>query len=264
MNSKRENGRIVWHDLQTHDVEKAKGFYAELLGWEYQIEHAKEFAWNTGEGDYPLIVANGEAQGGFVDVGQMATSHWLAYVLVEDVNEAATKAETIGTTIARKPFDIPGVGRATVIRDTQGAAICPYLPTHDFPPPGGTFLWDELVTNDLKAAKNCYAKLFGWKAIDLDTGRPGSYTVFKIDDGINAAGVITRSFGKTGSADWVTYLATDNVELAVIKARKLGARVLMEVTDDPHMGWISVLEDPTGAVFGLCNQCPPLAECGHL
>ena len=25
-------GRVVWHDLLTGDVEKAKGFYTELLG----------------------------------------------------------------------------------------------------------------------------------------------------------------------------------------------------------------------------------------
>jgi hypothetical protein len=35
------------------------------------------------------------------------------------------------------------------------------------------------------------------------------------------------------------------------KARSLGAKVMKEVTEIMGMGWLSFIEDPTGAVLGL-------------
>ncbi|ASC69547.1 hypothetical protein XM38_004740 [Halomicronema hongdechloris C2206] len=109
-------GQVVWHDLLTNDVEQAKHFYATLLGWEYQIEHAAHFAWTSGEADYPLIIANGAAQGGFVDPGRNISSRWLAFVRVEDVDTTVARAEALGATIDWHPFDVPGVGRNAVSR----------------------------------------------------------------------------------------------------------------------------------------------------
>lgn len=42
--------------------------------------------------DYPLVVANGIAHGGWVDTGQDIPSQWIAYVMVEDVDAATTQA----------------------------------------------------------------------------------------------------------------------------------------------------------------------------
>ena len=248
---KSEVGRIVWHDLLTNEVAKAKNFYAELLGWKYQIEHASDFAWNSGEADYPLILANGEAHGGFVDPGQDITSHWLAFVMVEDVDAVIMRAKKLGATIDREPFDILGVGRTAVIRDPQGAIICPYIPTHDLPPPSGTFPRDELITDDVESAKKFYGGLFGWKVRDVDMGPLGTYTVFKRDGGNDAAGAMNRPPGVKGSTIWLTYIFTDDVDATVVKAKKLGAIIQMEGLDVPNVGRIAILVDPTGAVFGL-------------
>ena len=252
MKNKTEIGRVVWHDLITNEVAKAKRFYAELLDWEYQIEHATDFTWAPGEkSDYPLILANGEAHGGFVDPRRDIPSHWLAWVAVEDVDAVTTRARRLGATIDHEPFDTPGVGRGAVIRDPQGALISPYVRTHDFPAPSGTFLWDELMTDDLEFAKMFYSELFGWKASDVDMGQTGTYTIFKRAGNIDAAGAIKRPPGATGPATWVTYLATDDVNAIIAKARMLGASVHMEGTDVPNVGRFAILTDSTGAMFGL-------------
>lgn len=252
MTSQTQIGRVVWHDLLTNDVENSKLFYAELLGWDYHVEHTENFAWNSGEADYPLIIVNGEAHGGLVDPGRKVSPHWLAYVMVEDVDDVVAKARTIGADIDREAFDIPGVGRAAVIRDALGATICPYVPAHDFPPPTGTFLWDELVTENLEHANRFYADLFDWRPNEVDIGRQGCYTVFKRGHQVDAAGVTTQSFHDSGSATWVTYLATQDIDTTVAKAGILGAKVLVAVTDAAFIGRVAVLADPTGAVFGLC------------
>ncbi|MEO0488913.1 MAG: VOC family protein [Cyanobacteria bacterium J06659_2] len=247
--SNTEVGPVVWHDLLSNDVTKAKRFYAELLGWEYQIEHAADFVWKPGEADYPLILSNGEAHGGFVDSGQDMPSHWVAYVAVEDVDAVAVRAEVLGATVVREPFDTPGVGRSAVIQDAQGAITCPHVPTHNFPPPRGTFVWDELITEDVEQAKIFYGKLFDWPVNTVARGPMGSDATFKCADNTDAVGAITRSLG--GSAVWLTYLATRDVNSTVTQAKTLGAIVYIEATDVPKVGQFAVLADPTGAVFGL-------------
>lgn len=251
MHIKTEIGRVVWHDLMTHDVTKARRFYADLLGWEYQIEHTSDFVWKSGEAEYPLIRANGGAHGGFVDFEQNIPSHWIAYVRVEDVDAVTTKAKALGASIEREPFDTPGVGRSSVIRDPQGAVICPHLPTHNFLAPSGTFLWDELITDDVESATQFYSELLGWKVHDINRGSINPYTVFKRAGDINAAGVMKRSFGTAELANWITYIATNDIDATIVKAKTLGASVHMEGTDMPNVGRQAVLVDPTNAIFGL-------------
>ncbi|MBE7385691.1 MAG: VOC family protein [Leptolyngbya sp. SIO1E4] len=123
---------VVWHDLLTNDVTRVTDFYAELLGWTYQIEHALDFVWKSSEADYPLILANGEAHGGSVDSGQDVPSHWVAHIMVEDVDAVTAKAKALGTAVNREPFDTPGIGRSAVLQDLQGAVICSHFPIHNF------------------------------------------------------------------------------------------------------------------------------------
>lgn len=246
-----ELGHVVWHDLLTHDVDQAKRFYAELLGWEYQIEQASDFDWKPGEADYPLIIAKGEAHGGFVETGQDNAPHWLAYIRVEDIDAVTVKAQRLGATIDREPFDVEGVGRSAVIQDLEGAFICPYVPTHNFPAPSGTFLWDELNVNNIESAKLFYRDLFDWKSHEGNLTQRGKDTTFKCADDTNTAGVIKRRFGIPNSATWVTYLATDDINTTLKKAKTLGAQVYREGNDRLHNRQIAILADPTGAVFGL-------------
>lgn len=253
MEKQTEVGHVVWHDLLTNDVARAKRFYAELLGWEYQIEHASDFVWKSGEADYPLIMSGGEAHGGFVDPGQDMHASWVAYIAVEDVDTAVAKAKLLGATVIRKPFDTPGVGRSAVIQDLQGAIICLHVATHNFPSPKGTFLWDELITEDAQLAKIFYSELFAWQTNSVVRDPMGSYTLLKCDDNTDAVGVMMRSLGTAGSAAWVTYLATDNVKSTVAKAKNLGAISHIEATDVPDVGQFAILTDPTGAMFGLLS-----------
>ena len=252
MNIKDLIGRVVWHDLIINDVAKAKHFYAELLGWEYKIEHTADFVWKPGEGDYPLIIVNQQVHGGFIELAQNIVSQWVAYVSVENVDVVTTKAKALGATIERKPFDVPGVGRSAMIRDPQGAIICPFSPTHNLPPPKDTFLWDELITNNVEDAKLFYRELFGWKSKVGNMHQFKDYTVFKTADNTQAVGgVMNHSFCQGRPAAWVPYLATDNLDLSVSKAKALGAGVQMEVTEVPDEGRFAILKDSCGAEFGL-------------
>jgi predicted enzyme related to lactoylglutathione lyase len=251
MSIKAEVGRVIWHDLLTHETTRARHFYADLLGWQYQIEHASNFVWQPGEAEYPLIIANDEAHGGFVDLGQNRRSRWVAYVMVQDVDAVTAKAKSLGLTIIREPFDTPGVGRSSVIQDWQGAVICPTFPTHAFPAPSGTFLWDELITDDVESAKRCYCDLFGWRSHDIGVPPTDRYAVLKTLKQGDAVGVTNQSFGALGLAAWIPYLATEDVDAAIAHGKALGASVYAEAAYMPNGERKAILLDPTGAVFGL-------------
>lgn len=245
-------GHFVWHDLMTKDVSKAMHFYAELLGWEYQIEHSSDFVWKPGKGEYPLIIANGEAHGGFIEIQNETPSHWVGYVMVEDVDNVTSKSSALEATIVQEPFDVPGVGRSSVIRDPLGAIICPFVPTHNFPPPRGTFLWDELITDHSEPAKIFYNKLFGWIAKEGNMHQLNDYIVFNSADDTKAvAGAMNHSFRQGKVAAWIPYLATEDVDQAVAKAKTLGAEVELGVIEVPDEGRFAILKDPTGADFAL-------------
>lgn len=251
MGIKTEVDHVVWHDLLTHDATRAKHFYADLLGWKYQIEHASNFVWKPGEADYPLILANGEAHGGFVELEEDISSCWIAYVRVEDVDTVTAKARSLGAATIREPFDIAGVGRSSVIRDPQGAVICPTRPTHHFPAPRGTFLQDELITDDVESATRFYGEVFGWTFRNTDIDSDSGDIFLKRADDSDAARVVQQSSDKTGLAAWVTYLATNDVDATIANAKGLGATVGQEATDMTSGQRKALLLDPTGAIFGL-------------
>lgn len=238
-------GRVVWHELMSTDVEKAKSFYTELLGWEINV-------WKPGEFDYSMIHQNEQDHGGFFQLEESgAPSHWIAHVQVEDVDEAIARAEKLGGKVHTGPIDVPEVGRFAAIGDPQGGVISAYTPETQGPQAEGTFLWDEFMTDDVEGARRFYTEVFGWTTKDMDMGENGIYTIFQRGGEAQTAGLMAKPPGVEAPPHWVTYLATDDVDATVEKATKLGGMTYASPFDVPTIGRIAVLADPTGAVFGL-------------
>ena len=114
------HGTFCWNELSTTDLEGAKKFYTELLGW--QIKES------TGAGMvYNEIVVGSQHVGGIYqsgpECGGEMPPHWMAYVAVDDVDASAKRAEELGGKVRVPPMDIPNPGRFCVITDPAGAAI---------------------------------------------------------------------------------------------------------------------------------------------
>ena len=132
----QQNGLFSWFELVTGDVEGAKAFYGELLGWQFEL--------NTETGmEYTLVKIDGVPQpvAGMFDKKHIAgedadriPSHWGNYITVADVDAAAERVAGLGGTVIVPPKDIPGVGRFAVIQDPQGAVVS--LITYAYAPMG--------------------------------------------------------------------------------------------------------------------------------
>jgi predicted enzyme related to lactoylglutathione lyase len=101
--------------LQTQDVAKAKKFYRELLDWKFQ---------EIPEMDYTMIeVGDGTGGGMMKNPLPGSPSHWMAYVLVEDVQASMKKAVSLGAKLLKEVTEIPGYGSFGTIADPTGAVL---------------------------------------------------------------------------------------------------------------------------------------------
>jgi predicted enzyme related to lactoylglutathione lyase len=243
-------GKFVWHENNSSDPGKAASFYKELLGWEIEV-------WKPGEMDYPMIKAGDQMHGGFGTAQGGAPSHWLGHVQVEDADEAARRAEAAGGRVVAGPFDIPEVGRFAVIADPQGAVVSAFHPQGEGPVSEGTFVWDELLTTDVGAAKSFYGEVFGWTTRDMDMGEGGTYTLFLRGE-TETAGAMPRPEDVHAPPHWIAYIGTGDIDATATKAKQLGGTVLVEPMDIPNgIGRFAIVQDPTGAVFGLFKGNEP-------
>jgi predicted enzyme related to lactoylglutathione lyase len=111
------HGHFHWNELATRDVEKAKKFYADTLGWTYE-------GMPMPEGTYWVASAGGEPVAGIVDAGSDGTPEsWMSYIAVDDVDARAKKAVQAGAKVVQPACDIPGVGRIVILAEPGGASI---------------------------------------------------------------------------------------------------------------------------------------------
>jgi uncharacterized protein len=108
-------GACCWNELRTTDVERAKAFFGELLGWEYV----------TDERGYTSIKNAGGLNGGMREQTELergTPADWLPYFTVESVDDVARQAERAGARLSQ-PTTVTGSARLAVIEDPQGAAF---------------------------------------------------------------------------------------------------------------------------------------------
>src|SRR5215217_6704057 len=110
-----EVGALCWNELATTYVERAKSFFATLLGWEYQ----------TAASGYVSIKNAGTPNGGMREQTAQERGKepsWLPYFKVEKVNATVSKAEQIGGCGPVRNAEV-SIGPFAVIADPQGAAF---------------------------------------------------------------------------------------------------------------------------------------------
>ncbi|HVF27378.1 MAG TPA: VOC family protein [Pyrinomonadaceae bacterium] len=113
------HGAVCWNELSTTNVEAAKSFYSELLGWTLKESQ-------IGTVNYTEFYVGGKPSGGMVQMGAEfgnMPSHWMAYIAVEDVDASVKRVEALGGKVCVPPTDIPNTGRFCVINDPTGATI---------------------------------------------------------------------------------------------------------------------------------------------
>ena len=257
-------GKVIWHDLLTHNAVAARDFYGAVFGWDF--EESEE-----APGRYWDITREGQVIGSIfaADADELDSPLWLVSLSVPDVDGSVSRASSLGASVAVPPSDLPNRGRYAVVEDPQGAffvvlqsASGDPRDTRDREP--GEWLWTELWTTDAPRAVAFYEDLLGYRskgiAARLEEVAEDEYgeAIAEVDGPVvffaMYAGEKVRAgihqLPTEGPPHWLPYVAVRDVEEAVARAVELGAEVLLP-PEAVSNGEAAILADPTGAPFGV-------------
>jgi len=244
-------GTPSWVDHGTTDLESSNSFYAELFGW---------IAEDQGEemGHYTIMRKGGKSvAGNMMIMMEGQPSAWTTFVSVDDADATIDLVKKAGGMVFAEPMDVSDIGRMAVFADVEGAVIGIWQPKTfigaELANEAGSFVWNELNSRDLPAAKAFYGEVFGWTPNDL-VMEEMSYTEWKLGDKA-LAGMMTMPEMVPAEVPphWLVYFGVDDTDASVAKATKLGATTIVSPTDIPP-GRFAVLSDPDGAVFAIIKM----------
>ena len=115
------HGTVLWTELNTKHVEKAKAFYAVAFGYSWQAMPM------PGDSVY-WIGSTPEATMGTVGLFEMKgpafegiPDHWLTYFGIDDIDARLAALPALGGQVIRPAWDVPNVGRIAIVRGASGA-----------------------------------------------------------------------------------------------------------------------------------------------
>jgi predicted enzyme related to lactoylglutathione lyase len=247
-------GKFVWFEHLSNDIPAARAFYEKLFGWNTEM-----MAMSSGD-PYPVI-HNGESGiGGYAQAAAGAPSQWMSYLSVSDVGSAYKAALAAGARSLTAPADYGSAGRYATIADPTGGVFSLWRGAQGDPEeaettPTGGWIWNELSTQDAKAAIAFYEKVFGFT--HDETPMPGG-TYYVLNQGGRArAGIFPAQ--QPMPTMWTPYVAVDDCDATVAKASELGARVCMPSTDIPGVGRLAMFIDPQGASIAILKPSPTMS-----
>jgi predicted enzyme related to lactoylglutathione lyase len=115
------HGHFHWNELLTRDVERAKKFYQQSIGWTFEPMKMNDGA------TYWVANMNGKPVGGLFPTDRPGfegvPESWMSYLAVDDVDARVKKAEAAGAKLMRPLFDVPNVGRIAILTEPGGAGV---------------------------------------------------------------------------------------------------------------------------------------------
>lgn len=120
MESKKNIGKIMWHDLTVGDAEGISDFYKEVLGWEREGlsmgDYDDYIIKNPTDGE--VVAGICHSRGGNADL----PAQWLMYVIVEDLEKSLASCQALGGKQIGDKRKM-GEGYYCLIQDPAGAYV---------------------------------------------------------------------------------------------------------------------------------------------
>jgi predicted enzyme related to lactoylglutathione lyase len=251
---------FIWYELMTSDCDGAEAFYRTAMGWGAADSGLPDHRYTIFSAD-PSNPATGVA--GLMAIPEAARAAgarpgWTGYVLVDDVDACAARAEAAGGRILVPAAEIATVGRFAVLADPHGAVFALFRPLSEKVcppvPPGtpGHIGWHELHAGDGGQAFAFYARLFGWtRAEAIPMGDHGVYQLFATG-GEPVGGMMTR-MPQTPMPFWLFYVNVDGLDGALARVTGAGGRIVNGPMEVPGGKWIAQALDPQGAMFAVVS-----------
>ncbi|GAA3727621.1 VOC family protein [Salinactinospora qingdaonensis] len=258
MGEKADNpfdGRPVWADLPTPDLEAAQWFYGELFGWQ-------------AEPGGPEVSGRIVFTLGGRSVATAGPTHsdrtprlWRVYIGTNDVTTAVERIRANGGQVLRGPMNAMDGGRVAVCSDSSGAVFGLWQPRSGRQPKRrtgpGVLAWHELATSAPKEAERFYGEVFNWE-LTPNPRAPEVHFGWRLE-GEQIAGLTpvteTDIWPLQSSPHWLVSFSTSDCEAVAARALELGGQVPIAPTElGPYR--FAVLTDSQYIAFGII-EIPP-------
>lgn len=123
-------------------------------------------------------------------------------------------------------------------------------------PQYGKFIWHDLITDDVSAARAFYGPLMGWTFEDTQRPGGGPYTLILSASGQYVGGMVELADPDTGEdySRWLGYYAVPGVDEAVAATLEAGGDVVVSARNLATVARVAAVRDPDGAVVGLATS----------
>ncbi|MDG4857946.1 VOC family protein [Streptomyces sp. T-3] len=246
-------GAPCWADAMFPDIEAAKSFYGELLGWTFGDSSPEYGGYAQASVDGKLVAAISPPMPG-VD----APPAWNLYLASPDITATAARIRESGGTLVMEPMQVGPFGTMVTAQDPSGVFFSVWQPdTHqgfEAQNVPGAFCWAEVTTRDAAKADAFFPAVFGYdeKRIEDDAVDFHLWSLKSGGDPVLGRLAMTDEFPESVPSYMNVYFTVADCDEALAKVRKLGGLVHMEPMDTPFGRFASVA-DQQGAAFSVID-----------
>lgn len=244
-------GTPCWADAMFSDVEGAKSFYGDVLGWTFG-EASSEY------GNYTQAYVDGKAVAAVVPPmpGQEGQSQWCLYLASPDAAATAGKIRENGGEVLMEPMAVGDFGTMCLGRDPSGAVFGVWQAgQHEgFEAIGepGAYAWAEVFTREPAKTDDFLTAVFPYTAKQMQDDAI-DFRIFDIgEDTVLGRMKMTDDFPPEVPSYVNVYFAVSDCDDAVAKATKLGGVLRFGPMSSPF-GRFAALSDPQGANFSVID-----------
>lgn len=249
----KPEGTPCWADAMFADVEGAKSFYADVLGWTFGESQAEFGYYTTAYADGKAAAAVSPPMPG--EEGN--PSSWCLYLASQDTAATVAKVRENGGEVLMEPMEVGAFGTMALARDPGGAVFGIWQAnTHEgfeteMGAPGG-YCWGEDFTRDAKAVDTFYPAVFPYTEQTMDEATM-DFAVFEVQgQPVLGRMVMDKDFPPDLPSFLNVYFAVPDCDAAVAKATERGAVLQFGPMDSPF-GRFAAITDPQGASFSVID-----------
>ncbi|HEY8978143.1 MAG TPA: VOC family protein [Streptomyces sp.] len=244
-------GTPCWADAMFTDLEGAKSFYGDVLGWTFG-EASSEF------GSYTQAYADGKAVAAVVPPmpGQEGASQWCLYLASDDAAATAAKVRENGGDVLMEPMKVGDFGTMSLARDPGGAVFGIWQAgVHEgfeavaVP---GAYCWAEVFTRAPEKADAFFPAVFGYTVKEMADDAV-DFRIYSLgDDMLLGRMKMGEEFPPEIPSYINVYFTVDDCDAAVKRAVD-GGGVLRFGPMTMPFGRFAALSDPQGASFSVID-----------
>ncbi|MFJ3981846.1 VOC family protein [Streptomyces fungicidicus] len=250
-------GTPCWADAMFADVEAAKSFYGDVLGWTF-AETSAEF------GDYTEAYVGGRAVAAVVPPmpGQEGTSQWCLYLAAADAAATAARIRENGGELLMEPMRVGDFGTMCLARDPGGVVFGLWQAgTHEgfgVTAEPGAYCWAEVFTREPEKSDAFFPAVFPYRSRELEGEM--DFRVYDLGErSVLGRMRMTDDFPPEMPPYVNVYFSVADCDEAVARATARGGVLRFGPMDTPF-GRFAAISDPQGANFSVIDLARTTGE----